>query len=159
GLRMTTVHEGFHKKDVVASGSLDDGQGFRVIERDWLLTENMLASVGGCDGPLAMPGMRSRDIDCPHLWIAQQCFIAAVPVGDLPGLAKCIRGLLGTTSDGQQGAGARRRETSGKPMRDASSPHDTPIYFCAHIIVLPLLEMCRAYPGFSWMRNGTTEKC
>jgi hypothetical protein len=68
-LRVAAVHERLHQKDVGLPGGVDDSGGLRVVDRQGLLAQDVLAGPGGLDRPLGVQGVRRGDVNGLDEWV------------------------------------------------------------------------------------------
>ena len=129
---MAAIHEGFHQEDIVAPRRLDDGHSLGVVEREGLLTQDMLAGLGGLDRPLRVLGMGGGDVDGLDIRVGQQRIVAAVATWDVEGVAESIGGRPLPAAHGGEHAAVRSRDAAGERLSDVARAQDAPRECFAH---------------------------
>ena len=140
-LRMQAVHEGFAQEGAGLAGGVHHGVGLKGGEAHRLFDENVLAGLGGLDGPLRVARMGRGDIDGLDLRIGDQGLVAFddTGAGEVFGKAGLIRiaradgdepGVRGLAGAALEGAG------------DAARPDNAPAHWISGHFDSPLRLNC-----------------
>ncbi len=130
GLGVAADHEGFHEEDGVCAGRFDDAGGLGEVHGERLLAKDVLAGVGGTDGPVAVVGMGRGDVDGVDRGVGEEGLIVAVGGGGVVGGR-----VFGGESDGAGGgaagygledAGAGGTEVGGEFGGDGAGSQEAP---------------------------------
>ena len=107
GLRMAAVHEGFHQEDAGALRGLDDGHRLRVVHRERLLAEDVLARLGRADRPFGVEAVRGGDVDDLHIGIREERVVRCVTPRDRELVAELVGALFIAAAHRHQRSGLR----------------------------------------------------
>ena len=134
GLRMAAVHEGFHEKDPVAARGLHRNHGLGGVGGQGFFAQDGLARGGAADGPLQVHVVGKGNVYGFHAAVGEQFRIAAIAPGHVEPGAEVFGFFPAAAGDGQQAAGARLSQRSGKDGGDAPGAENAPLHFGVHVV-------------------------